>query len=147
MSIHSNLFFLAMAILASRPGPAATPEGGYHGGALLVTDPAVAQGHLVPGQVLPIRLSRLAPPADGRPRLAGAELPGSIRYGQLEFLAVAPGSVTFRTAFRDPAGALGPAVTRTLQVGDSADLDGDGQPDLELSYPVAPLSVHATSVA
>ena len=145
MSMHPMIFLLVAAVLASRPGPAATPEGGYHGGALLVTDPASARGHLVPGQVLPIRLSRLAPAGPTPPR-EGAELAGSVRYGQLEFLAVAPGSVTFRTAFRDAAGALGPAVTRTLQVGDSADLDGDGRPDLALDYPAAPLTVDAAAV-
>ena len=50
----------------------------------------------LPGQVLPIRLSRLTPPAGGeRPPLQGAEVPGSVRYGQLVFQQVSPGRVTF----------------------------------------------------
>ena len=142
MSSFRLLFLLAGAAAAGRAGPASYLDGGYHGGALVVTDPARAQGHLAPGQVLPIRLSRLAPPAAP----GAAEVAGSVRYGQLECLAVAAGSITFLVALRDRSGALGPARVHTLQLGDSLDLDGDGLPDLALEYPQRPLTVHAAAV-
>jgi hypothetical protein len=106
-----------------------------------VTDPAAAKGHLAPGQVLPIRLSRL--PSDP----AGAlEVPDSVRYGQLEFLAVAPGAVTFRAAFLQAGGGLGPSRTVTLRLGDQVDLCGCGHPDLALEYPVQPLTAAGVQV-
>jgi len=119
-----------------RPDP-----GAYHGGALLVTDPAAVQGHLAPGQVLPIRLSRL--PSDP----AGAlEAPDSVRYGQLVFLEVAPGTVTFRAAFLQAGGGLGPSRTVTLRLGDQVDLCGCGHPDLALEYPIQPLTAAGVQV-
>jgi hypothetical protein len=104
-------------------------------------------GHLYPGQVLPIRLSRLTPPAGGdRPPLQGAEDPASVRYGQLEFLQVAPGRVTFQAAFRQADGSLGQPRTVSLGLGDSIDLAGTGLPDLTLQIPVKPLTANAAQV-
>ena len=128
----------ASGVPPARPRP---DPGAYHGGALLVTDPAAVQGHLAPGQVLPIRLSRL--PSDP----AGAlEAPDSVRYGQLEFLEVAPGTVTFRAAFLQAGGGLGPSRTVTLRLGDQVDLCGCGHPDLALEYPVQPLTAAGVQV-
>ena len=141
---------LALACLAT-PAIAATPgqpavEPAYHGGALLVTDPRLAQGHLTAGQVLPIRLSRLASQAGpGTPPLGGFEVPNSIRYGQLRFLAVSPACVTFSVAFHD-AGAPGPPRTFTLHQGERADLTGDGLSDLVLEPPVKALAAGASAI-
>lgn len=115
------------------------PQPAYHGGALLVTDPGIHQGHLIPGQVLPIRLARLARPA-GPPTLQGAETPGSARYGELVFLRVAPACVSFTVAF----GAAG--RTFTLRQGEGADLDGDGLPDLVFKAPAKALTAGAAPV-
>lgn len=145
MSIPGWFHPLAALALAAGPCPAAaTPAPSsapaYHGGALLVTDPRFDQGHLAPGQVLPIRLSRLTRPAAGvPPPLGGAETPGSVRYGDLTFLQVTPARLTFSVAFRDG----GPARTITLRQGQAVDLTGDGLPDLELKAPVKALKAGA----
>jgi hypothetical protein len=130
----------------SAPGPACR-TGAYHGGALLVTDPRLAPGHLFPGQILPIRLSRLTPPPGQDPPPGGAEDPASVRYGQLEFLEVDPGRVTFRAAFRLEDGTLGQPRTFTLGLGDSVDLGGTGLPDLSLRVARRPLAAGAERVA
>ncbi len=134
---------LALEAAANPPGT----EPAYHGGALVVTDPGIARGHLAPGQILPIRLSRLTRPAGpGLPPLHGTETPGSVRYGQLEFLAVSPHRVTFTVAFRDAGTGLGAARTVTLRQGESVDLNGDGLPDLALEAPVQALTAGATAI-
>jgi hypothetical protein len=120
--------------------------GAYRGGALVVTDPKRAQGHLSPGQVLPIRLSRLVPQGPGLPSLMGTETPGSVRYGQLVFQEVSPSGVTFTVAFRTEGDAFGPARTLTLRPGDSADLTGDGLPDLMLQVPVKALTAGTVAI-
>jgi hypothetical protein len=135
---------LALACALHLEAAVAAPDTApaYHGGALVVTNPGLAQGHLAPGQILPIRLSRLTRPADGPPPLQGTETPGSVRYGQLEFLQVSPASVTFSVAFRDG----GPARTITLRRGESVDLAGDGVPTLALQAPVKALQAGGDAI-
>jgi hypothetical protein len=143
-SLLLALAALPAAALAS-PDPASRA---YHGGALLVTDPGTAAGHLEPGRVLPIRLARLDPGRSGAgPDFDAAEDPATVRYGQMEFLAVGPAEVRFRVAFRQPDGSLGPARTLALAVGQGADLDGCGQEDVALEPPVKPLSAQAVPYA
>jgi hypothetical protein len=127
-------------------GEPAYRTGAYRGGALVVTDPDRAQGHLVRGQVLPIRLSRLTAPAGPAPSLQGTEAPGSVRYGQLVFQELSPDRVTFTVAFRDAGCNLGPARTCTLRRGDSVDLTGDGLADLAFQAPAQPLTAGASAV-
>lgn len=123
---------LPLAALAPPPDPATRA---YRGGALLVTDPGTAPGHLAPGQVLPIRLARLAPERNAAgPDFEGGEDPASVRYGQLEFLQVGPGQVRFRVVL-----GRAPARTLTLALGEGADLDGCGQLDVVLEPSVRPL--------
>ena len=132
---------LAGALEAAAPAQPTAPA--YHGGALLVTDPRYNQGHLAPGQVLPIRLSRLTRPPGGiPPPLEGAETTGSVRYGELVFLQVSPACVTFSAAFRGD----GPARTITLRQGEAVDLTGDGLPDLMLKAPVKALRAGAGAI-
>ena len=103
MSTHLWLCSLTAVILTCLPrleaagGPACRA---YRGGGLVVTAPALHPGHLAPGQVLPIRLSRLLPPGPGLPPLQGSEAPGSVRYGQLVFQRVSPSSITFMATRR-----------------------------------------------
>gem|GEM_PF-1368479 len=137
---------LAAGTAQQGSGPA-YGTGAYHGGALIVTDPMVARGHLAPGQVLPIRLSRLTPPADAAlPPRHGAETPGSVRYGQLVFQEVSPAGVTFTVAFHEAGGDFGPSRTITLHLGDSVDLTGDGLADLALQAPAKALTVGTAAV-
>jgi hypothetical protein len=138
------LIFCAQLAAGTEP---AYRTGAYHGGALIVTDPMISRGHLAPGQVLPIRLSRLTPPADpALPPRRGAETPGSVRYGQLVFQQVSPAGVTFTVAFHEAGEDLGPSRTVTLHLGDSVDLTGDGLPDLALQVPVKALTVGTAAV-
>jgi hypothetical protein len=134
---------LALFALARSLGLCADPpEPAYRGGALVVTDPGLAQGHLAPGQVLPIRLARLARPEPrGLPALQGAEVPGSVRYGHLVFQQVSPLAVTFVAVL---AGA--PARTFTLRQGEGADLAGDGLDDVMLRAPVQALAAGARAI-
>ena len=146
--MHIPRWFHPLAALVLSGGPSLPAQAGppalqpaYRGGALVVTDPGLAQGHLAPGQILPIRLSRLTPPAGpGLPPLQGAETPGSVRWGELAFLQVSPACVRFTASF----GAT--ARTFTLRQGESADLDGDGLPDLALQAPAKALSTGAGAV-
>ena len=148
MSTHLWLCSLTAVILTCLPrleaagGPACRA---YRGGGLVVTDPALHPGHLAPGQVLPIRLSRLLPPGPGLPPLQGSEAPGSVRYGQLVFQRVSPSSITFTVAFRE-AGALGPARTITLLPGDGADLTGDGLQDVVFQAPAKALTAGSAAI-
>jgi hypothetical protein len=139
----------AAALRAALPAPTGPDSGNraYHGGALLVTDPDAARGHLAPGQVLPIRLARLAPDLGGGPDLDAGEDPASVRFGQLEFLRVGPAAVTFRAAFQQGDGSLGPARTLTLGLGQGADLDGCGRTDLSLEPPAKPLGARSIAYA
>ncbi|MDR3671727.1 MAG: hypothetical protein P4L36_12835 [Holophaga sp.] len=147
MPTHRWSHLLAAITLSCWPGlRAAAPEPAYHGGALVVTDPALHPGHLSPGQVLPIRLSRLVPPAGAAPpALQGCEAPGSVRYGQLVFGQLSPACVTFTVTF-SPAGTAPPPRTVTLRLGDSVDLAGDGLPDLALRAPVKALTAGAVAI-
>jgi hypothetical protein len=127
------------------PGPATC---GYHGGALLITGPGPVPGHLAPGQVLPIRLARLAPErSGGRPDFEGAEDPASVRFGRMDFLQVGPDRVRFRVKLRRPDGAWGPARTVALGLGEGVDLDGCGQEDVALEPPARPLPGRAAAYA
>jgi hypothetical protein len=142
---------LATVVLASglQLQAGANPPGtepAYRGGALLVTDPGIAQGHLAPGLVLPIRLSRLTPAGPGLPSLQGTERPGSVRYGQLTFLAVSPNRIRFTVAFMEAGAGLGPARTISLGKGESVDLTGDGLPDLVLKAPAQALTAGGSAV-
>lgn len=146
MPVRRWFHLMAALCLASlaRAGPGRQPEA-YRGGALVVTDPDRARGHLARGQVLPIRLSRLAPPAAGPPPLAGTEAPGSVRYGQLVFLEVSPARITFRVAFQEPGG-LGTSRTVTLRPGEGVDLTGDGLQDLVFQAPLRPLLAGSSAI-
>lgn len=149
MSTHPWLCPLTVIALlvAPRLEAAAPPcrASAYRGGALVVTDPALHPGHLAPGQVLPIRLSRLAAPGPGLAQPGGCERPGSVRYGTLVFRQVSPASVTFTAAFLE-AGALGPARTITLLPGDGADLTGDGLQDVVLQVPAKALTAGPAAI-